>query len=116
PCSLTRLGAKLEPIVVPPEQAIPARRGGPRLKPGSAIAKPAYADYPNVPRTRAGGLRSGRPRFQPGTQHRPSTAGRGAVEFSTMNLRQTSLGIGVLSFAHGHANAYCEQIATFHDA
>ena len=26
------------------------------------------------------------------------------------------LGIGILSFAHGHAVAYCEQIATFADA
>src|SRR5690349_21586926 len=28
----------------------------------------------------------------------------------------TSIGIAVLSFAHGHANAYCEAISTFTDA
>jgi predicted dehydrogenase len=29
---------------------------------------------------------------------------------------QTPIGIAVLSFAHGHANAYCDVIATFDDA
>ena len=28
---------------------------------------------------------------------------------------ETKIGIGIISFAHGHANAYCNQMQTFND-
>ena len=28
---------------------------------------------------------------------------------------KTKIGIGIISFAHGHANAYCSQMQTFDD-